>query len=45
MHTVLVALCLKGGVVNTIAVVAVAKALIETSSNESLKVIDLDNSS
>ena len=38
VHKALVALCLKGGV-------AIAKALIEKSSNESLKVLDLDNSS
>ena len=31
--------------VNTIVAVAVAKALIEKSSDESLKVLDLDNSS
>ena len=41
----LVALYSKGGVVNTVVVaVAVAKALIEKSSDESLKAIDLDNS-
>ena len=39
------ALCSKGRVVNTIAAVAVAKALIEKSSDESLEVLDLDNSS
>ena len=33
----------KGAVVNTIVVVAVAKALVEKSSDESLKVLDLDN--
>ena len=38
-------LCSKGVVVNTIAVVAVAKVLIEKNSGESLKVLDLDNSS
>ena len=41
----LVALRSKGGVVNTVVAVAVAKALIEKSSDESLKAIDLDNSS
>jgi len=35
----------KGGVVNTVVAVAVAKALIGKSSDESLKVLDLDNSS
>ena len=40
-----VALRSKGGVVNTIVAVAVAKALIEKSSDELLKVLDLDNSS
>ena len=39
------ALRAKGGVVNTVVAVAVAKALIEKSSDESLKVIDLDRSS
>ena len=41
----LVALRSKGGVVNTIVVVALAKALMEKSSDASLKVLDLDNSS
>ena len=45
VQTFLVALRSKGGVVNTIVAVAVAKALIEKSSDESLKVLDLDNSS
>ena len=33
----------KEGVVNTTVTVAVAKALIKKSSDESLKVLDLDN--
>ena len=41
----LVALRSKGGVVNTIVVVTLAKALMEKSSDASLKVLDLDNSS
>ena len=39
----LVALRSKEGVVNTITAVALVKALIEKSSDESLKVLDLDN--
>ena len=39
------ALRAKGGVVNMVVAVSVAKALIEKSSDESLKVIDLDRSS
>ena len=45
MQKFLVALRSKGGVVNTNVAIAVAKALIEKSSEESLKVLDLDNSS
>ena len=41
----LVALRKKGGVVNTVVAIAVAKALIAKSSNEHLKAIDLDSSS
>ena len=41
----LMALRSKGGVVNTIVVVTLAKALMEKSSDASLKVLDLDNSS
>ena len=36
--------CSKGGVVNTVVAVAIAIALIEKSSDKSLKVLDLDNS-
>ena len=45
MQKFLVALRSKGGVVNTTVAVAVAKALTEKSLDESLKVLDLDNSS
>ena len=45
MQKFLVALPSKGGVVNAIATVTVAKTLIEKSSDESLKVLHLDNSS
>ena len=41
----LVVLRSKGGVVNTIAAAAVAKAVIEKCSDVSLKVLDLNNSS
>ena len=41
----LVALHSKGGVVDTIVAVAVAKGLTQKSSDGSLKVLDLDNSS
>ena len=40
----LMALRSKGGVVSTIVAVTVAKVLIEKSSDEWLKVLDLDNS-
>ena len=43
MQKFLVALRSKEGVVNTITAVALVKALIEKSSDESLKVLDLDN--
>ena len=45
VQKLLVALRSKGGVVNTIVVVTLAKALMEKSSDASLKVLDLDNSS
>ena len=45
MQKFLVPLRSKGGVVNTIVAVTVAKALIRKSSDESLKVLDLDNTS
>lgn len=45
MQKFLVAFCSKRGMVNSIVAVAVAKALIENSSDESLKVLDLSNSS
>ena len=38
------ALRFKGDVINTIIAIAVAKALIEKSLDESLKVLDLENS-
>ena len=45
MQKLLVAPRSKVGVVNTIVAVAVVKALIGKSSDESLKFLDLDNSS
>ena len=45
MQKLLVASRSKVGVVNTIVAVAVVKALIGKSSDESLKFLDLDNSS
>ena len=42
IKTFLLALCKKGGVVNTMVAIATIKVLIEKSNNEHLKLINVD---